>query len=94
MDEEVFRRSAQLIARRNLNDRINRVLANFNSKDGMLNVIYCVEGDPSDDDIEECEITCAELIAEFPEIREARTLCVSVAQCEHFNVDDVVFSKR
>jgi len=77
--------SAEVIAKRNVSKRVNRVLAAFDESARHLKVVYVVDTEPSEDDRDDCELTCAELtcaelIAEFPEIRTAETSCVSVTE--------------
>ena len=93
METTEFKESAQFIARRNVSARVARVMASFDSNSGNLSVIYCTEGEPTDDDVEDCELTCAELIAEFPQIRTAETKCVSSEQCAPDDDEAVVFRK-
>ncbi|MEN3378452.1 MAG: hypothetical protein V7604_3807 [Hyphomicrobiales bacterium] len=93
MEATEFKESAQFIARRNVSARVVRVMASFDPNSGNLSVIYCTKGEPTDDDVEDCELTCAELIAEFPQIRTAETKCVSSEQCAQSDEEAVVFSK-
>lgn len=64
-----------------MNDNILRIYASFTPSSGRLSVIYCTAGEPTDDDGDECELTCGELIAEFPEIISADTKCVPIKDC-------------
>jgi hypothetical protein len=93
MEAAEFKKSARFIARRNVSARVARVMATFDPDSGNLSVIYCTEGEPTDDDVEDCELTCTELIAEFPQIKTAETKCVSSEQCAPNDEDAVVFRK-
>lgn len=74
-------KSAKFISNRNVSDRVQKVLISFDENVGHLTLVYHLQLSPTEDDIEDCELTCAELIAEFPEIRTAETLCISGADC-------------
>lgn len=76
MDTEVFKKSAKFIVSRNINEHVEAVFADFDSEKGSLNLIYCTKGAPTEDDEEDCELSCTELVAHFPEIRIAETRCV------------------
>ena len=96
MDRETFKKSAEFISRRNVSDRVLRVIVTFDRDEGRLKVVYCLQGDPNEGDYEDCELTCTELIAEFPEIRVAETECVSDAECVMgiADVEEVVFFRE
>lgn len=81
MNIEVLREEAACIANRNLNERVVRVLVSFDPDTSTLRVVYCIDGEPIDDDWEECELTFAELAAAFPEIIRGETHCCSIEQC-------------
>jgi hypothetical protein len=81
MDAITFKKAAQFIVKRNVSERVNRVLTKFDPKNGYMCLVYCTNDLPTDDDIEDCEIACAELIAEFPEIRKAETQCQQSEKC-------------
>jgi hypothetical protein len=81
MDSVTFREAAQFIVKRNVSGRVHRVLAGFESERGSLHLIYCTRGSPTKDDEEDCEIACAELTAEFPEIKVAETQCRASEGC-------------
>ena len=93
MDTEVFIKSAQFIVNRNVSERVDRVLASFDQKTGCLCLIYFISGPLNDDDVEDCEIACAELIAEFPEIRKAETQCLPSEKCGSEGDQTEVFSR-
>ena len=95
MDQEIFKKSAKLISQRNVSDRVLRVIVSFDQHEGLLKVLYCLQGCPKEGDYEDCELTCTELIAEFPDIRQAETECISNAECvkDIGDVKDVVFLK-
>ena len=96
MNEVEFRKSAECIAKRNITDRVISIVVTFDQRTGKLKVIYCLCGEPREGDRENCELTCAELIAEFPEVKLAETLCVPITQCpeESSGIGGVVFSSR
>ena len=93
VDSATFKKSARFIIKRNVSERVDRVLASFEPKKGDLRLIYCIRGKPTDDDVEDCEIACAELIAEFPEVRTAETQCLSSEECTSMDNQDEVFSR-
>ena len=69
-----------------------RVLASYGANSGSLRLTYCVEAEPTDNDRQDCELACAELIAQFPEIIRAETNCYSIRQCPASD-ESVVFAK-
>jgi len=93
MDAATFKKTAQFIVKRNVSERVNRVLAGFDPKNGSLRLVYCTNGAPTEEDLEDCEIACAELTAEFPEIRTAETQCQPSEKCASENNQDEVFSR-
>ena len=76
MDTNALARAASLIAKGNVNSSISAVRLDWNSALLRVSVLYFVDGDVSDDERELCELTLAELLAEFPEIRTAETQCL------------------
>ncbi len=94
MKQEAFKTSAEFIAKRNVSDRVLRVIVSFDRREAHLKVIYHLRCDPEESDYEDCELTCAELVAEFPEIKVAETRCVSDAVCGNDigDIGEVVFS--
>jgi len=93
MELAAFKKSAAFIAQRNVSERVDRVFASFDPSKGSLRLVYCTRSEPATDDWEDCELTCAELIAEFPEIIHAETECVSTDKCTAEN-GLVVFAKQ
>lgn len=91
MNLATLERSAALIAKRNAGESVARVTVGFD--DGTLRLTFCTTSEPSDDDREDCELACAELIAEFPEIRTAETRCVSLDGCEREEEALLVFRR-
>ncbi len=87
-----FKKAAAFIAQRNVSERIARVLASFDPDNGTLRLVYCSEVAPTDDDWDDCELTCGEIIAEFPELIYAETNCVFIDQCPT-DTNSVVFEK-
>ena len=92
MDLKVFKNSATHIAQRNVSERVMRVYASFDSSSGLLQLLYCTEGDSTDEDREDCELTCGELIAEFPDIIFAETNCRPIGECNEDEAS-IVFSR-
>lgn len=93
LDAAAFKKSARFIVKRNVSARVDRVFASFEPQDEALRLIYCTSGGPTDDDLEDCETTCAELIAEFPEIKKAETQCLASDEYVFPNDPDEVFSR-
>ena len=96
MNENLFKKSTAFIVKRNVSDRVVSVVVTFNPVEGRLKVIYCFRGDPQEEDREDCELACAELIAEFPEVKIAETMCVPLAECPVASggMGGVVFSRE
>jgi hypothetical protein len=76
-----------------VNERVERVLACFAPESGKLSLMYHINGIPTGEDFENCEIACAELIAEFSEIVEAETQCRPYDGCSSEDERDEVFSR-
>lgn len=93
MDSAVFGKSAAFIAQRNASERVVRILAGFDPASSSLRLLYCTESAPMDDDWQDLELACGELIAEFPEIMLAETDCVAIGNCIASGDLAVVFSR-
>lgn len=87
-----FKESANHIVRRNVSERVVQVHVSFDSGNGLLQLLYCTEHAPTDDDLEDCELTCGELIAEFPDIISAETDCRPIDKCSDDEAS-IVFSR-
>jgi hypothetical protein len=94
MDAIEFKKTAQFIVKRNVSKRVNRVLTRFEPENGTLSLVYCTGGLPTEDDFEDCEIACAELVGAFPEIRKAETQCQSSEKCFFESDFEEVFLRR
>jgi hypothetical protein len=92
MNVDIFKNSATSIIMRNISERIVRVIVGFVSTSGELNLTYLTESRPVDDDWDECELSCAELIAEFPEINRAKTDCCYVGDFLQTSSEKIVFN--
>jgi hypothetical protein len=91
---QIFKKSAQIIAKRNVSERVRFVLADFDPSMGHLRVVYCTDSEPTEDDVDDCDETFGELAAEFPAIRSADVKCVSAAECDLAgNEESVVYSR-
>jgi hypothetical protein len=95
MDRITFKKSGEFIADRNVSDRVLRVVITFEQHEGRLRVVYCLRGEPTEEDCEDCELTCAELVAEFPEIKMAETRCIPISEyvISDNDIGEVVFSR-
>lgn len=93
MDESVFKAEAQLIVSRNVSERIERALASFDLKSRVLRLVYVTNVEPTDEDWDDCELACGELIAAFPNIEKAETDCVPRDKYQPSFAGDVVFSR-
>ena len=90
MELAEFKKSAAFIAKRNVSERVAFVLATFDSGTGNLQITYCTDAEPDSEDWDDCELTCSEIIAEFPDVVRAETLCCQRDQCiEH--AESIVF---
>jgi len=79
MDARQLMNASRLIARNNLTDKVLAVRIGWNDDTSRLTVAYYVDGLPSDDEQELCELTMGELLAEFPDIAQADTQCLDYA---------------
>jgi hypothetical protein len=91
MTPDRFKQSAAYITKRNVTKNIAVVLARFDVTSGHFTLEYFTKGDPTEDDIEWCEIDCTELLAEFPEIRTAETKCEKLVDTGAYSDGDVVY---
>ena len=80
MDQAEFLNEATLIASRNVNAAVTRIAVQFDETIKHLSVIYCFDRHVNDDDSDWCKLTCAELIAAFPEIKTAETTCCETTE--------------
>lgn len=92
MELDQVTKSSEFIVRRNVSERVSRVLIGFDSSVNKLRVAYYTISDPTDDDCEDCELTCGELIAEFPQIQNAETICLSFSNYIPRKDDVIVYS--
>jgi hypothetical protein len=81
MTEDELKKSAEFIVRRNASNRVLSALVTFEPCEGRLKIVYCFYAEPEENDREDCELACTELIAEFPEVKVAETMCVPIAKC-------------
>jgi hypothetical protein len=94
MTQSEFLKSAQFIAKRNVSELVAQVLVSFEQSTATVHVIYLTKSIPSEAEVEWCELTCAELIAEFPEIKHADTKCLAIEEYDlEIAADSVVFSR-
>jgi hypothetical protein len=93
MKNETFIRSAQFIVKRNVSKRVERVLASFDPNNGTLHIKYCTNVQPENNDFDDCELSCAELTAEFTEIRNAEIQCMLIDDYRIVSRDTVVFCR-
>ena len=90
-----FKKSAKFIAAKNVGAQVVKVIFNFDPETGHIKITYYTEGEPSDGDRDNCELTCSEMIAAFPEIRTAETNCQAFVSDERVTEKDlVVFSRN
>ncbi len=96
MDQAIFKSAAQFIAKNNASERVVRVVATFEREVGRLKVVYWLRGEAQEEDRYDCELTCSELIAAFPEIKTAETMCLSIAEgtVNDGEIEGVVFSRE
>jgi hypothetical protein len=91
MEQSFFMESARHIAKRNVNSHVAFISASFDEIKRHLFVTYYTRGTPTEEDWEECELTCGEILAAFPEIKTAETKCCSVDSHAQGSLKDVVF---
>jgi hypothetical protein len=49
------------------------LLSNSTTRKNICQLIYCLDREATDDDIDDCELTCTEILAAFPETMTAET---------------------
>lgn len=70
--------SSSIIAKRNLTDKVLAVTVIWENEISKLTVTYYVNGAVTDDEEEWCELTYAEITAEFPDVMIGDTRCISI----------------
>lgn len=91
-----LKNAAEWIVKLNLTDRVRAVRVVWENATSRLTVLYYVDGPPTDAEEEECEITMAELLAQFPEIKIATTQCLDCAAepIDFSQLPDLVYRRR
>ncbi|CAP45194.1 conserved hypothetical protein [Bordetella petrii] len=79
MDYQALMNASRWIAKNNLTDKVCAVRVGWDNDTSKLTVIYYVDGPPTEDEEDECEITMAELLAQFPDVVQADTECLDYA---------------
>lgn len=82
MTKEGLKNSAKFYANIYKNDHLLRATVSFDDERGHLIASYFFDHVPSDNDKEECELFCGEIVGVFPEIRTAETVCVMDGDAE------------
>ncbi|HLU04746.1 MAG TPA: hypothetical protein VKZ94_18410 [Advenella sp.] len=85
--------SATWIVAQNLTPNIVQARIVWNSTARILSLTYVTRKTPSDDDIDLCELSISELIAEYPDIDGAETACVVANALEPGASDYIVYSR-
>ena len=95
MDQQSLKQSAQFIAKNNVDDGVDLVIVTFDHRTAHLKVVFCLNREPTENDWENCELTCAELISDFTDIKTAETKCQIFDKRDLQNVDSesIVFSR-
>jgi len=93
MEKIVLQRTASLIAKGNVTPQVACVSVDWDGVAGKLTVNYFVDGSINDDERELCELTVAELVAEFPEIRKADTQCLPYSSDECVMNEGIVYRR-
>lgn len=76
MTNQELMNASSFIARRNLNEKVIGVTVNWDAGISKLTVTYYVDGVVSDEERELCELTLAELLAEFSDVKLADSQCL------------------
>jgi hypothetical protein len=76
MNNDLLISASRKIAQRNLTASVAAVTVLWEEKISKLTVTYYIDGHISDDEEEECSITYAEIISEFPEIMLGDAKCI------------------
>lgn len=70
-----LRNSAVFLAKTYQGDHLVRALIKFDEREGRLFASCVFDRVPTEEDKEDCELFCGELVGEFPEIRTAEATC-------------------
>lgn len=68
--------AAEMVSRRNVNENVVAVGILWDSFESKLTVKYYLDHEPTDDDVELCELSLTELLSEFSDIVIAETACI------------------
>ncbi|MGJ7558914.1 hypothetical protein ACSFBI_33630 [Variovorax sp. RB3P1] len=76
MSPQALRNAASVIVARNLTKNVVTATVSWDEKNQLLELQYFVAGAIGDKEQECCEVSLAELAAEFPDILKAETACL------------------
>ncbi|SEL60169.1 hypothetical protein SAMN05216359_1123 [Roseateles sp. YR242] len=94
MNTEALAKASKLIAARNVNSRVKSVKVGWDAVTSKLTVAYYIDREPSEEEIELCELSMGELLAEFPEVITADTKCVdALADDDSIVLPGVVYTR-
>lgn len=82
MNNHALFNAASLIAKNNLSDKVISITVTWDEEISKLTVTYFVDGSVSEEEQDLCELTLAELLAEFSDIQLADGQCVSHVHSE------------
>lgn len=95
MNTEAHMNASKVISARNVNSRVKSVSVDWDPLASKLTLTYYINGEPSEEEIELCELSMGELLAEFPEVQAADTKCSASLPDEKLeSLPGVVYSKQ
>jgi hypothetical protein len=87
MDPQEFDSTAREIARRNVGDSVKAVSARFEPDQARLVVTYYLHDAPTEEDWDDCEMTCSQVLEAFPEIRVTEAQCLESPEADRAIAD-------
>jgi hypothetical protein len=78
MNNQSLLNASREISKNNINNHVVAVAVNWNNEISEIIVNYYVDSLITDEEVELCELTTAELLAEFSDIKKAQSECIFV----------------
>ena len=86
---------ARYFAQKYHNDHLIHAVVEFDDESKHLTAQYLFDREPEDEDVDDCEDFCGELIGAFPDVKTADTVCKKFDnQNMDFKSGLVVYSRR
>ncbi|AKU21151.1 hypothetical protein [Massilia sp. NR 4-1] len=80
MNKQELMNAASSIIKNNLTSRVVAATVDWDDEISKITLTYYINGAETDDDIEFCELSLTELLAEFSDIRLAASQCINAKE--------------